>query len=175
MSGLPQELIKEAQEQIEIFSANNNTDKEYPIFVLGPYEPDECKKFLKSVCMKMRIQKKYTAFLLDDLSLSVTPDVSFKLAAFLSIYNLFVIPKKCGSYGWVSELTELLNQDPRKLLIFYRKRGDIPFQLFSKMINTSVKHGPIIDDKNTEISLQRIATRVTTALLFPDIKYFDNK
>lgn len=134
---------------------------------MGPYEPDSCKEFLKGVCVTIRTQCKYTAFLLDELSLPITPDESYRGPARLSVYNVFVIPKKCGSYGWVSELTEQLDENPSKLLIYYGNKKDIPFQVYSKMVNKNIKHGAIIDYKKTEVSFKRIATRITTAFFYP--------
>lgn len=155
---------QEARRQIKEIAEENNTDENVTTFILGPYEPSKCKDFLIECRDRLKTYN-VTAFLEEDVPFSYTQTELFYALADIADLSVFIIPKGFKSYGWQTEIGQLVPVHPHKVAIYYEDVDEFPITTKDLMASYQIFQSKIIDSDNLRRSIESVCNHVNTILL----------
>ncbi len=156
--------IEEAKKKIKEIAEENNTDENVITFILGPYEPSYCKDILIK-CRDGLRSYNVTAVLEDDVQISYTQTELFYALVAIADLSAFIIPKGFKSYGWQTEIGQLVPVYPHKVAIYYEDIDEFPVTTKDLMASYQIFQSKIIDSEKVARSIKSVCNHVNTILL----------
>ena len=99
-----------AEQAIIRLAQRYRTNSAVRILVLGSYD-SESKPLLKKFRSRLRLKPRYTAFLEDEIDLSVSFEETCRTLARLSTFVVFIVTTHGRERGWQVELSDLVRED----------------------------------------------------------------